>query len=78
MIPVMYRFVTLILTSQNFNDHVPDYKMSCWKKCKLNLWRLLVKQTKTLFFLYSLEIMYKFKKVLKSNKEDTQKLNCLS
>ncbi|KAF4021672.1 hypothetical protein G4228_013291 [Cervus hanglu yarkandensis] len=32
MIPVMYRFVTLILTSQNFNDHVPDYKMSCWKK----------------------------------------------
>ncbi|KAG5214878.1 hypothetical protein JEQ12_000454 [Ovis aries] len=32
MIPVMYRSVTLILTSHNFNDHVPDYKMSCWKK----------------------------------------------
>ena len=66
MIPVMYTFVTLILTSQNFNDHVPDYKMSCLKKCKLNLWRVLVKETKTLFFLIQfrnyVQVLKSFKK----------------
>ena len=54
MIPVLYIFVTLMLTSQIFNGHVPHYKMSCWKKFKLNLWRLLIKQTKS-YFIYTVQ-----------------------
>lgn len=61
MIPVLYIFVTLMLTSHIFNGHVPHYRMSCWKKFKLNLWRLLTKQTKS-YFIYTVQKLCTSKK----------------
>lgn len=60
MTPMISRLVTMMLASLFVNGHVAGSMMNSWKKLKLYLWRLLIKQTKIIYF-YTSENMYTLK-----------------